>query len=172
MKKNQPKEKFAVFDYVTFPTDKGSKEIREGFVFQIRSSQIDVVSWRSEEGNSMKDFGFHKKFLEKDRWDEVEPKDIGRDISSWPLYRAVAWAMVRFYISYGNFMTDYIKPIIALKETDKKTKIEQLVNVVRKETIAFDRKNSMVQKFSSQKKKKLSIASKIMFDTSNSAVEF
>ena len=56
---------FKIFDYVSFPTDKGSEEIREGFIYQIHSTQIDLVSIRKKDGNKFGDFGFHKKYLEK-----------------------------------------------------------------------------------------------------------
>lgn len=134
------KTDFKIFDYVSFPTDKGSDEIREGFVSHIRKNQIDVVSIRKKEGNTFGEFGFHKKYLEKDRWGEVKLVEISKDIRSWRLYRVIAWAMVRFYQTYGEFKTDYIKPVTEEPIPSEAVKIESLIKVVRDMTIQVDRK--------------------------------
>lgn len=132
---------FKVFDYVSFPADKGSEEIREGFVYQIHSTQIDLVSIRKKDGNGFGDFGFHKKYLEKDRWEEVKRVEIDRNIKSWKFYRVIAWAMVRFFQTYGEFKTEYIKEITEKDKATEPAKIDVLVETVRKMTIQFDRKS-------------------------------
>ena len=122
---------FKIFDYVSFPSDKGSEEIREGFIYQIHSTQIDLVSVRKKDGNKFGDFGFHKKYLEKDRWEEVKSVEIDKNIKSWRLYRVVAWAMARFFQTFNEFKTEHIKAI---------TEEKKLVKAVRDLTIQFDRK--------------------------------
>jgi hypothetical protein len=135
------KPDWKVFDYVSFPADKGSKEIREGFIFRIRGSQLDIVSVRKKNGATFADFGFHKKYIEKNRFDEVKKVELSKDITSWKLYQVVAWAMVRYYESYGDFMTKYIKqnfnPEAGKTEAEM---IEAVVGTVRVNTIARDRK--------------------------------
>ena len=130
---------FKIFDYVSFPADKGSEETREGFIYKIHSSQIDLVSVRKTDGNKFGDFGFHKKYLEKTRWKEVKRIEIDKNIKSWKLYRVVAWAMVRFHQTFGNFMTDNIKPVVDSTSTEAE-RITGLVHVVREATIQHDRK--------------------------------
>ena len=131
---------FKIFDYVSFPTDKGSEETREGFIYQIHSTQIDLVSVRKKDGNKFGDFGFHKKYLEKDRWKEVKRVEIDRNIKSWRFYRVIAWAMVRFFQTYGEFKTEHIKEITEKDKTTEPVRIDVLVETVREMTIQFDRK--------------------------------
>jgi len=134
------KADFKIFDYVSFPADKGSEEVREGFIYQLHSSQIDLVSVRKKDGNKFTDFGFHKKYLEKTRWKEVKHIEINRNIKSWRLYRVIAWAMVRFFQTYGEFKTDHIKAVIIDTKLAEEIKINALVEAVRELTIQFDRK--------------------------------
>jgi hypothetical protein len=131
---------FKVYDYVSFPADKGSDEVREGFVLRLRQNQIDIVSARSKEGSSFSDFGFHKKYMEKDRFEEIEVIEIKKDISSWELYRVIAWAMVRFFQTYGEFMTDQIKHVTEDGTYTEPEKIDRLIKIVRDLTIPQDRK--------------------------------
>jgi len=131
---------FKIFDYVSFPSDKGSEEIREGFIYQIHSTQIDLVSVRKKDGNKFGDFGFHKKYLEKDRWEEVKSVEIDKNIKSWRLYRVVAWAMARFFQTFNEFKTEHIKAITEEKKSTEIAKIDALVKAVRDLTIQFDRK--------------------------------
>ena len=138
MKKKQP---FEQFDYVSFPADAGSDDIREGFVSRLRTNQVDVVSVRKKDGVNFSDFGLHKKYLEKDRWKEIKHLDLNKDITSWRLYQVIMWAMVRYHHSYGDFMTKFIKPHFETGE--KLTEAERIANIiasVRHNTIARDRK--------------------------------
>jgi hypothetical protein len=133
------KPDFKIFDYVSFPSDKGSDEIREGFIFKIHSTQIDIVSARKKEGVTFGDFGFHKKYMEKERWEEIKHVEISRDIGSWKLYQVCAWAMIRLHQTFGDFMTDNIKQITQADYTEAE-KITGLIQVVRDITIQQDRK--------------------------------
>jgi hypothetical protein len=137
--------KFKQFDYVSFPADKGSDEIREGFVFRVRDSQIDVVSARKKDGVNFPDFGFHKKYIEKSRFDEVKIVQLNKNITSWDIHQVTAWAMVRYYKTYGDFMTKHIKPHFEPpydKEATIAEKISNIVTSVRHNTIARDRKSN------------------------------
>lgn len=137
MKKKQP---FQRFDYVSFPADKGSDEVREGFVFRIRKNQVDVISVRKKDGVNFGDFGFHKKYIEKNRWDEIKQIQLGKNITGWRIYQVVMWAMVRYHVSYGDFMTNHIKPSFELEP--KATEAQKIANVitgVRNNTIQRDR---------------------------------
>lgn len=143
------KPDFKLFDYVTFPADKGSEEMREGFIFRLRNNQIDVVSIRKKDGATFADFGFHKKYLEKSRFEEVKKVELAKDITSWKMYQVVAWAMVRYYKSYGDFMTQHIKaqfepPYDAEPDEDR---IKNIITTVRHNTIARDRKAKQGEKF-------------------------
>ena len=134
------KADFKIFDYVSFPADKGSEEIREGFIYQIHQTQVDLVSVRKKDGNTFGDFGFHKKYLEKERWKEVKHIEINRNIKSWRLYRVIAWAMVRLFQTYGEFKTEHIKAVIVDTKLAEAVKINALVEAVGELTIQFDRK--------------------------------
>ena len=136
------KEHFKKFDYISFPTDTGSDEVREGFIYRLNAKQIDVVSVRKKNGVNFADFGFHKKFLEKSRWGEIKHLELRKDMSSWHISQVVMWAMVRYLQSYGDFMTKWIKPHFEPPfdvEATEKEKVTNIITDVRHKTIARDR---------------------------------
>lgn len=145
---------FNHLDFVSFPVGDSGKEKRSGFVFQVWPNQIDICAARHPKAKDYSKLGIHKKYIEKKRFGELSVVSLDKDMTKWGLCTVVLWAMVRLYMTDGDFISDHIKPILNNKDLQEKHKKILLIERVRDHTIGTDRRKVQYQKAQKAKSKK------------------